>query len=137
MRDYTIKHFIVGALTALLGGTDVYAVSTASITSSPAGTGRAVAVAAAVPAGSRATHTIAFERGRTYRVEATCTSAGCGALSMRLFSPTGVELDRHVNGRPQAEVATIPSSGGRYRVEVSIDRCASDACAYALVVHRR
>ena len=137
MRDYTIKHFIVGVLTAVLGGTDVYALSTASMSAAPAATRRAAALAWTLTPGATATHAIVFERGRTYRVEAACVAADCGAVTMRLFSPAGLEVDRYVDGRTPARVATIPSSGGRYRVAVSMDRCASDACAYALVVHRR
>jgi hypothetical protein len=136
MRDYTIKHLLVGVLSATLGGIDAYALATAPVVPA-SGQGRAVVVTGTLTRGAAATHPMNFERGREYRVAALCPVGPCGDLTLRLFSPAGVELDRHEQRRTRDDVSTIPSGTGRYRVDVTMHRCASDACSYALVVQRR
>lgn len=90
---------------------------------------RVRAVSSSLAAGTTAHHAIAFEKGREYHIIGTC-GASCD-MELRLLSPSGLEIDRHV-GRGTPEVAVIPSSSARYQAEVTMTACPVHPCAYTL-----
>lgn len=138
MRDYPHTHTIAFVLSVALCGTDILAGSRQP----DAATGRDrrfVAVASldgSLTAGATGLHGVAFERGREYHVVATCATT-CGDMTLGLFSPRGAEIDRAGRAAAMPEVATIPSSAGRYRVDVTMARCPTGACGYTLQVFAR
>ena len=92
------------------------------------------AFSSSLETGRTARHAVSFEKEREYHVVGTCR-AGC-ELKLRLFSPSGREIDRHV-GSGTPEVAVIPSQSARYRTEVTMAACRIQPCAYTLHVLAR
>ena len=138
MRDYPLTHTIAFALSVALCGTDILAGSRAP--DAPTARDRRFTQVATLDGtlapGATGLHEFRFERGREYHVVATCATA-CGDMTLGLFSPRGDELDRAVRPAPMPEVATIPSSDGRYRVDVTMAHCATGTCGYTLRVFAR
>lgn len=136
MNAITPKHIMASALTLLLMAADTMTVSTRpSSTGRGSSVERVAAYASSLDAGATTSHTLAFEKGREYHVEATCAN-GCG-IDMQLFSSSGRELDRFVGGAGTPEVAVIPSATGNYRAAVSMVACRVQPCAYTLTVFAR
>jgi hypothetical protein len=137
MREFTIKHAIVCVLSLLLASAESFAI----VTTPPAARGarrlqQSAIVSGTLAEASTGTHYLPFARGREHRVVAVCEGR-CDALTLELFSPSGRVLDRNASGARLPEVATIPSSTGRYRVDVTTSRCESARCTYSLVVFSR
>jgi len=131
----TPKHIVAIALTLMLMAADTM---TAARVSAPhrANTLEQVATyASSLDAGQTATHSLAFERGREYHVEATCAD-GCSA-NIELYSPSGREIDRYIGGAGTPEVAVVTSNTGRYRADVTMVACPVQHCAYSLAVFAR
>jgi hypothetical protein len=132
----TPKHITASALTLLLMAADTMTVGTRPASNPRDHTLEQVAAyAASLGTGKTAMHTLAFERGREYHVEAACTD-GC-TVDMQLYSSTGREIDRHVGGAGTAEVALVTSNTGNYRASVTMVACRVQPCAYTLAVFAR
>ena len=132
----TPKHITASAMTLLLMAADTMTVATRP--SSPPRDHTLTQVAAyasALDTGKTALHTLAFEKGREYHVEAVCTD-GC-TVDMQLYSATGREIDRHLGGAGTAEVALITSNTGNYRATVTMIACRVQPCGYTLAVFAR
>lgn len=137
MRDYTVKHAIVLVLSLLAASAESLAIASA-----PPGPRtrtrmqRVAVVSGTLPGGAVGTHHLPFTRGREHRVVAACENA-CGDMSLRLFSPAGIEIDRNTTPAPLPEVGTVPAGTGSYRIDVTMARCASRTCGYSLIVLAR
>lgn len=129
------KHIVASALTLMVMVADTMTVSTRPVSAGGNTLEPVAAYASSLDAGAKSTHTLAFEKGREYHVEATCAD-GCG-IDMQLFSSSGRELDRFVGGAGTPEVAVIPSNTGSYRAEVTMAACSHSPCAYTLTVFAR
>lgn len=91
--------------------------------------------AASLSTGETTLHAIAVQQGREYHVAARC-SGGCD-VDVRLFSPSGREIDRHVNGEGMPEVTVIAAASGRYRADVTMTACPIHRCTYTLAAFVR
>ena len=136
MTAVTPKQLAASALTLLLMAADAM---TSATRPSSAGRGAPLeqveAYASSLETGETAMHTIAFEKGREYHLEATC-GEGCN-VDLQLFSPFDREIDRHVAAEGTPEVAVIPSNTASYQAEVTMTACRLQPCAYTLAVFAR
>ena len=135
MFDFTPRHLAAITLTMLTMAAD-------TLTSAPAprdtfrvgGLESVGAYASSLAPGQTAIHAVPFDKGREYHLTATCGD-GCD-VALRLFAPSGSELDRHVAAR-KPEVAVVPAASGLYRVDVAMTACPAALCAYTVTVLAR
>jgi hypothetical protein len=136
MTAVTPKQIAASALTLLLMAADTMTVATRPSSTRRGNTLEQVeAYASSLGAGETAVHSLTFEKGREYHLEAACAD-GC-SVDMQLFSSSGRELDRHVGAAGTPEVAIITSNTGSYRAEVKMVACRVQPCAYTLAVFAR
>ena len=136
MTALSPKHISASALTLLLMAADTMTVATRPAAPPRSNSLEQVAAyASSLGTGKTATHTLAFERGREYHLEAACAD-GC-TVDMQLYSSSGREIDRHVGGSGTAEVAVVTSNTGNYRAQVTMVSCRVQPCAYTLAVFAR
>ncbi len=74
--------------------------------------------------------------GRTQVISGTC-DRDCRDLDLRLFSPSGIEIDNDLLADDIPVVSVRPREAGRYRVEVIMAHCAIEPCGYELTLRRR
>jgi hypothetical protein len=137
MRNDPLKYAIVVGLSLLLGGAETLAASaTPSMRDGGASDRAGATITGRIAPGTTASHLVAFERGREYRVRVTAASRSAG-IDLQLTSPSGRELDRDTSTASMTEVAIVPSGRGHYEVDVTMARCPTSKCAYQLVVLSR
>ena len=136
MGDYSMTHAIVVALSLAFAGAESLAVGHFPAGAAASMLQRQVSASATLPSGGTQEHAVRFTRGREHWVVATC-GRDCGSVTLRLFSPKGVELDRNATGSSSPEVAVIPAHTAAYRVAVTMERCAAEGCPYSIDVFSR
>jgi len=130
MTVVTPKQLAASAMTLLLMAAETMTIATRPDPArEPDALARVGVISSSLEAGATAHHPVAFEKGREYHVVGTCRS-GC-SIELRLYSPTGREIDRHI-GSGTPEVAVIPASSARYRTDVTMKACPITPCAYTL-----
>ena len=136
MRAIAITHAIAVALSICLASAASLTVNATPEARSRGRLQRIGTATGALEDGATGTHLLPLTRGREHRVVAACEGA-CGDMTLRLFSPAGVELVWNTAPAAIPEVATVPSGTGRYRVDVTMARCAAARCGYSLIVFAR
>jgi hypothetical protein len=61
----------------------------------------------------------------------------CRDLDLRLFSPSGAEIDNDLLDDDVPMVSTTATRSGRYRVEVLMAHCAVEPCRYEIATEER
>ena len=124
------KQLAASAMTLLLMAAETMTIATRPDSSRERDAlARVGAISSSLAAGDTAHHPVAFEKGREYHVVGVC-GPGC-LMELRLYSPSGREIDRH-SGGGMPEVAVIPSSSATYRADVTMKVCPVAPCAYTL-----
>ena len=135
MTAVTFKQLAASAMTLLLMAAETMTIAIRPDPNREADTlAQVEAFASSLEAGGKARYAVSLEKGREYHVVGSCV-AGCD-IDLRLFSPSGHEIDRHV-GAGTPEVAVIPSASARYHTEVTMAACPIHPCAYTVNVLAR
>jgi len=87
-------------------------------------------------ADASANHTVQLNAGTSYQIIGVCDN-DCTDFDLRLFDPSGREVDSDVLTDDKPVVSVTPSRSGTYTVRAIMATCSSEPCRYGIGVYGR
>ncbi len=93
-------------------------------------------ISGAAPAGAAAHFPMTLRAAEVYAVLGVCEGA-CAAMDVRIIDPAGAVLSERAVTRAPPAFVVRPTRTGAHRIEVRMDECAAQTCAFAFNIYGR